>query len=111
MLYFIVFIEIAITLIFLYLRLKKYQDKKLLINPKNELEDSHNLVKSGKTKRLVKERDRFINSMVIILAIGLVILSATLFRHYNQVVKQHRKDGLISIVLIDEPSTSKPILA
>jgi hypothetical protein len=102
MLYLFLFIEITLTILFLYLRVRSYRVKQNLINPKNEPEDNHNLIKSGKTKRLQRERQRYINSMFKIAAIGLVVITATLFWFSHQIVEQHRKDGLISAVFIDE---------
>ncbi|MBL4624330.1 MAG: hypothetical protein JKY42_04225 [Flavobacteriales bacterium] len=102
MLYFLLFIEINLTTLFLYRRIQKYRLKKNLINPNNEPKDSHNLIKSGKTKRLERERQRYVYSMVKIFAIGLVVITATLFWYSHQIVKQHRKDGLISVVLVDK---------
>ena len=96
--YILLSIEILITIVLLVIRYKKYQVKKNLINPKNETWDTHNLIKSGKTKRLERERRKYTNTMVTIIAIGLVVASATLFWYSHALVEQHRKAGLISSV-------------
>jgi hypothetical protein len=101
-------IEIALTVLFLYLRFRNYQFKKHQINPNNDAKDNHNLIKSGRTKRLEKERERFINGVVKILAVGAVVICGTLFWHFSQKVKQHEKDDRIQIkkrtAMIDKPA-------
>lgn len=93
--YILLLSEILLTVLLLFIRHKKYQNKNRLINPKREAWQTHNLIKSGKTKRLNRERQKYTNTMVIILAIGLVAICATLFWYLHLLVEQHRKDGLI----------------
>lgn len=96
--YILLFIEILLTVLLLFIRHIKYHEKKSLINPKSEDWETHNLIKSGKTKRLVRERQKYINTIVTIIAIGLVAICATLFWYSHLLVEQHRKDGLIGSV-------------
>ena len=97
MLYVWVGIELFFTLLFLGWRYSRFQKFKQRMNPNGHPETHHNLVKTGKTKRIKRERTRYINQMVMILAIGLSAISLTMFINASEIVNQHREDGLITM--------------
>ena len=95
MYYLLLILQIAITTYALVWRTKKYKARKLQINPKGHPEDSHNMIKSGKTKALQRVRQKYRNHFALILAMGLAAITFTLLYNANEIVNQHRADGLL----------------
>jgi hypothetical protein len=96
--YLLLLLEIAVTAFFLIRRKRIFDAVKLRINPNNHDEQSHNMVKTGKTKRIQAARSKYHNTMVLIAAAGLALITFTLMYNAGKIANQHRKDGLVTEV-------------
>jgi amino acid transporter len=100
--YLLLLSEIAVMAFFIALRMRSFKAVKRRINPQNFPEDSHNMVKTGKTKRIQAERVKYNNTMVILFTVALALVTFTLLFNASAVVDQHREDGLINEVFVPE---------
>jgi len=95
MLYLILSIEVIVTGLLLYWRVKKFRALKQHLNPQGLDETHHTLVKTGKTKRLRKARAKHINTVVLLATMGATAVAITLFINAAAIVQAYQDEGML----------------